>query len=267
LRPGPAGAVLAAGALGVVSALLMSVFAGRLPLGWAFPFFLVSAAAGLIGLLAVQAAFGRIKGKPARPGGFTLIELLVVIAILAVLAAILFPVFARARDKARQTSCASNEKQIGAAVLQYAQDWDGTLPRISHDVTDDPYAWTKTLARFMRSEEVVWCPSDPHLGDRSIRQSSYVINALLSNGTLLGEVPGPAEVIYAGEAGKLMVGDHYHPTLGVAHLARELDPRRHGEGSNYLYLDGHVKWCRFDDTLRPVNRHEVLQTGNPEPDR
>jgi prepilin-type N-terminal cleavage/methylation domain-containing protein len=60
--------------------------------------------------------------------GFTLIELLVVIAIIAILAAILFPVFAKVREKARQTTCTSNEKQIGLGILQYVQDYDETYP-------------------------------------------------------------------------------------------------------------------------------------------
>src|SRR5689334_4870314 len=65
---------------------------------------------------------------PSKNKGFTLIELLVVIAIIAILAAILFPVFAQAREKARQTSCLSNEKQLGTAFLMYVQDYDETFP-------------------------------------------------------------------------------------------------------------------------------------------
>ncbi len=65
--------------------------------------------------------------------GFTLIELLVVIAIIAILAAILFPVFAQAREKARQTTCASNEKQMGLAILQYQQDYDEMFPMMHYN--------------------------------------------------------------------------------------------------------------------------------------
>src|SRR4028118_1046515 len=73
------------------------------------------------------------KSRRSHSTGFTLIELLVVIAIIAILAAILFPVFAQAREKARQTSCLSNTKQIGLAALMYASDYDGTFPLYTYD--------------------------------------------------------------------------------------------------------------------------------------
>ena len=81
-----------------------------------------------------------------RKSGFTLIELLVVIAIIAILAAILFPVFAQAREKARQTACLSNMKQQGTAVMMYSQDYDETLPCwwVAHPNTDLPAGWITT---------------------------------------------------------------------------------------------------------------------------
>src|SRR5688572_16773650 len=78
----------------------------------------------------MRARFARLRseGRGARRGGFTLIELLVVIAIIAILAAILFPVFAQAREKARSSTCLSNQKQLGTAMSMYLQDWDERFP-------------------------------------------------------------------------------------------------------------------------------------------
>ncbi|MDQ2687627.1 MAG: DUF1559 domain-containing protein [Armatimonadota bacterium] len=93
-----------------------------------------------------------------RRRGFTLIELLVVIAIIAILAAILFPVFAKAREKARQASCLSNEKQLGLAFMQYTQDNDELTPS-SHFWG---YGWAERINPYSKSAGVFKCPDDSH---------------------------------------------------------------------------------------------------------
>src|SRR5258707_2630369 len=91
---------------------------------------------------------------------FTLIELLVVIAIIAILAAILFPVFARARENARRSSCQSNLKQIGLGILQYVQDYDEIMPRV--DATGAGH-WKDTINPYITSYQIFRCASDTTL--------------------------------------------------------------------------------------------------------
>jgi prepilin-type N-terminal cleavage/methylation domain-containing protein/prepilin-type processing-associated H-X9-DG protein len=94
-----------------------------------------------------------------RRHGFTLIELLVVIAIIAILAAILFPVFARAREKARQTSCLSNIKQLELAWLQYATDYDGRWNYCWWRAGANWYYWWENVQPYMKNTQVLFCPS------------------------------------------------------------------------------------------------------------
>jgi prepilin-type N-terminal cleavage/methylation domain-containing protein/prepilin-type processing-associated H-X9-DG protein len=107
---------------------------------------------------------GKTESK-RRGKGFTLIELLVVIAIIAILAAILFPVFARARENARRASCQSNQKQIGLAFLQYTQDYDERYPGAlmwNNTTATESRGWMSTLQPYLKSEQIMRCPSDPH---------------------------------------------------------------------------------------------------------
>ncbi|GAB4451473.1 MAG: hypothetical protein OHK0029_00690 [Armatimonadaceae bacterium] len=114
--------------------------------------------------------------RSRRASGFTLIELLVVIAIIAILAAILFPVFAQAREKARQTSCLSNMKQLMLGALMYQQDYDETWHKLRHDHrsrtpggtnyddnpggTDQQFGWEEMLMPYLKNGGILKCPSD-----------------------------------------------------------------------------------------------------------
>lgn len=105
-------------------------------------------------------SFTRINARKRRKG-FTLIELLVVIAIIAILAAILFPVFARARENARRTSCMSNMKQLALGVIQYTQDYDEKVPiwRYSVGGTRPTLTWSRAIEPYTKSYQITRCPS------------------------------------------------------------------------------------------------------------
>lgn len=110
---------------------------------------------------------------------FTLIELLVVIAIIAILAAILFPVFAQAREKARQTACASNLKQLGLAIIQYTQDYDELAPVGSSWGSGLGVGWAGQLLPYTKSTGILACPDD--------KNSAYPIVSYATNALVMGE--------------------------------------------------------------------------------
>ncbi len=129
----------------------------------------------------------RTNGTNIVRQGFTLIELLVVIAIIAILAAILFPVFGRARENARRSSCQSNLKQIALGIKQYTQDYDEKFPNqvaLTGSSANPPVGWADTIQPYVKSLQIFQCPSDetpPGTQPGFRGYTDYFINAALGN--------------------------------------------------------------------------------------
>jgi prepilin-type N-terminal cleavage/methylation domain-containing protein/prepilin-type processing-associated H-X9-DG protein len=134
-----------------------------------------------------------------RPRGFTLIELLVVIAIIAILAAILFPVFAKAREKARSASCLSNVKQIALAILQYSQDYDERLPMLYDTNPAGRSGLIQTTQPYTKNYQIHNCPSADILSNTSyLGNFSYGYSVRLMGGNYgiaMGLISRPAECV------------------------------------------------------------------------
>ena len=228
-----------------------------------------------------------MTSRTSRNCAFTLIEVLAVIAIIAILAALVFPVFSRARDKARQASCTSNEKQIGLAAAIYIQDYDEHYP-LGHAPSDDPLTtfdgggeyephFIELLRPYIKNNknEGVWrCPSDPSprltkQGDTTEFHVSYSPNGWFEYGQSLAAVETPAAKVYVieptdddhfhwWEMGRKKLNDPIPPLdkLPAKLLTEQVAQTRHSDGANYLFADWHVKWARFSQlwgTTRVTN--------------
>jgi prepilin-type N-terminal cleavage/methylation domain-containing protein/prepilin-type processing-associated H-X9-DG protein len=180
--------------------------------------------------------------------GFTLIELLVVIAIIAILAAILFPVFAKAREKARQASCASNLKQIQLAALMYAQDYDEMLHAQcmwGPFVTTQPICWGHSawpqilLEPYIKNRQIFRCPSNNGQYGATM---DYGYNDQLTGagnvGLALAQVGRPSEC--TSYVDSVSWGGLYR-----AWQSWNYPNPIHNEGFNASYVDGHVKWIKY----------------------
>lgn len=211
--------------------------------------------------------------------GFTLIELLVVIAIIAILAAILFPVFARTRENARRTSCLSNLKQLGLGILQYTQDYDEKLPGVRKLNAPTAY-WGILIQPYVKSTQVFICPNGaPHSATSTGEYSSYGYNYIL--GIDATTVVSLAAI--ANSAETVMIGDSWahlpapNDLLGYAILYspnssnlssypswwRKVQgsgpqyigtlTQQHFNGANVAYADGHAKWSQLPGPLTNDN--------------
>lgn len=209
--------------------------------------------------------------------GFTLIELLVVIAIIAILAAILFPVFAKAREKARQTACLSNSKQLGLGVMQYVQDYDEMFPcgQVGSTVPYSPQDgqteanWFAGIYPYTKSLSVNICPDAPPTPAGQTNKpptansaTSYSYNGLLgtvSNATFTATAPPPVPTMTAiARPSELMMFEDTGQTWSNSQpFPRYLgsswqDPvhtglvnqslQLHSTGLNMCFVDGHAKW-------------------------
>jgi prepilin-type N-terminal cleavage/methylation domain-containing protein/prepilin-type processing-associated H-X9-DG protein len=192
--------------------------------------------------------------------GFTLIELLVVIAIIAILAAILFPVFAKAREKARQSSCLSNVKQLTLAMLSYAQDSDEVMPR---NVTSSTGGATYTIAwdqfavqPYIKNTQILKCPSDT--GGESYGYSQYIGGGYnVAQSVSMASIVMPAQTVMLADAyARCMLPSSWRRPAGspsgsaygsvTAACGWRTPSAPHNEGGNFGFMDGHAKWIKAD---------------------
>ena len=204
-----------------------------------------------------------------RVRGFTLIELLVVIAIIAILAAILFPVFSRARERARQTSCLSNMRQAGIAIVMYAGDYDETYPRHLlwpwYNGVQTRSWWFDRIQPYTTGYEILICPShDPTWSYSTMRppgtsspvRGSYCLPMIMADenhdpvppisGARMATVRNPSNTIILFESRSI---EMYIPGSPDRRLVDYIDTgqysyvrKDHNEGFNLTFADGHARW-------------------------
>jgi prepilin-type N-terminal cleavage/methylation domain-containing protein len=235
----------------------------------------------------------RLAALPRRPAAFTLIELLIVLAIIASLAAILFPVFVHAREKARQTACVSNLRQVGAALQLYSHDYDETLPGNTlgapHNIAGDaglatvtPIGfkdtdpsrvarnWARDLLPYIANTQAYLCPNAAPRSDISANSPyeettdprganvSYLLNGVIAS-QHLAVIPNPADIILMHEYQGISRVAQLRPcptdATGLTwNLVNDpLHEKQHafglsGNGSLFLFSDGHVAWQRKVNT-------------------
>jgi prepilin-type N-terminal cleavage/methylation domain-containing protein/prepilin-type processing-associated H-X9-DG protein len=219
---------------------------------------------------------------------FTLIELLVVIAIIAILASILFPVFGRARENARRSSCQSNLKQIGLGILQYCQDYDENFPLAVNGSDTTPVGWADSIQPYIKSLQLYQCPSEPtgpNPDPISLGYTDYWYNTVLSRDSNSGgnnrtpvnlaAVANASLTVMNGD-GDAALGTARYRTDGITSsstnntgapsnsvqvgmVASGAIVTRHLEGCTVSFVDGHVKWYKAANISQ--NRARIYKPG------
>ena len=208
-----------------------------------------------------------------RHTGFTLIELLVVIAIISILAAILFPVFARARENARRTSCISNLKQLSLGFILYAQDNDERFPNVASTTTTTVgcptmptkpcnLSWPVRVYSYIKNTDVFNCPSKPDtrwlgdtIGTSGATSVAYGYSYLFSGKPLSSLVYASQTIMTADTAGS----SAYY--LKEAYDSTRYLSTRHFDGAVLGFADGHAKWMKLGETSAGVPIYPTRANG------
>jgi prepilin-type N-terminal cleavage/methylation domain-containing protein/prepilin-type processing-associated H-X9-DG protein len=221
--------------------------------------------------------------------GFTLIELLVVIAIIAILAAILFPVFARARENARRASCQSNLKQIGLGIMQYTQDYDERLPARVNG-SQEANSFRRVTFPYTKSTQIFSCPSNTGSSDWANDSTDASLNAAglpltsprftrsYSCNSDSGNIGGTAAMVYNNASSLAAITDVAQTVLVTETDASWVNtdipfnqtPTQvaaavfsgHLGTVNFLFADGHVKALKPTATGSPINMWNIEETND-----